>query len=117
MNSPFQVIHYNDENGSDPIESFLNGLRPTNQWSIITSTILRLESVGLQLCETKAAKVFNIRLQLYELTKGDYRVVFFADGNTFVLLHGFPKHSQKTFREDKKIVETRLEKYKSEKSK
>lgn len=117
MNGPYTVIHFVDENGNDPIEIFLDDLKKSNQWVIITSTIARLESIGLLLCETNAAKPFNIKLQLFELTKGDYRVVFHADGNIFVLLHGFPKHSKKTLREDKRIIEKRLQFYKSEKIK
>lgn len=117
MCRPYRIIHFVDENGYDPVEEFLEGLENTNQWGIITSTITRLESVGLQLCETNAAKAFNIKLQLYELTKGEYRVVFFADGNTFVLLHGFPKHSKKTYRADKLIIENRLKSYKMKEKK
>ena len=117
MNQHFRVLHFVDIDGKDPIEEFLDSLKISNQWGIMTSTISRLENVGLALCGTKSAKVFNIKKQLYELTKGENRIVFFADGNTFVLLHGFPKYSKKTYREDLRIIEDRLSKYKLEKNK
>lgn len=107
----YKTIHFCYEDGRDPVQEFLDGITDVKQQVATSSNISRLEQTGLTLCQTNACKVFNIKKQLYELVKGDTRIVFFADANTFVLLHGFQKGSQKTFRSDKKLIEERRKDY------
>lgn len=114
MREQYTVVHFTYNDGYDPVEEFLESLKNTNQWEIIMSTIARLENIGLLLCSTKSAKKFDLTNKLYELTKGDYRVVFYADGNKFVLLHGFSKFCGKTLRKEKKAIYDRLVKYKEQ---
>jgi len=118
MGGGYRVVHFVEDDGSDPIEEFLDSVkRDPKQWAIVNDGITRLSNVGLQLCQTNAAKEFDIRNKLFELTKGNYRVVFHANNYLFTLLHGFEKHSKKTLRSDKTIVYDRLEKITGEKRK
>ena len=118
MISNYRVVHYQDRNGNDPIQEFLDSLRIyPKDWAKVNDAIARLEVVGLLLTKTNAAKPFDAQKHLYELKKGNYRVIFLAQGNTFTLLHGFPKHQQKTPREDKTIITSRLEHLLSEEKK
>lgn len=108
----YRVIHFLREDGSDPIEEFLDSITDPKQQVSVTSNITRLEHSGLQLCDTHACKVFDSKKQLYELVKSSTRITFFACGSDFVLLHGFFKDTKKTERPDVRLTEERLIEYK-----
>ena len=97
-----EIRFYRDPNGVQPAKEFLKNLQNQNsknariQVKQIASYITLLQERGLSLNKNIIDKV-NEKYNIWELRPGCYRVLFVAwiDG-MFVLLHAFPKKTQKT---------------------
>lgn len=97
-----EIRFYRDPNGVQPAKEFLKNLQNQNsknariQVKQIASYITLLQERGLSLNKNIIDKV-NEKYNIWELRPGCNRVLFVAwiDG-MFVLLHAFPKKTQKT---------------------
>ena len=97
-----EIRFYRDPNGVQPAKEFLKNLQNQNsknariQVKQIASYITLLQERGLSLNNNIIDKV-NEKYNIWELRPGCNRVLFVAwiDG-MFVLLHAFPKKTQKT---------------------
>lgn len=97
-----EIRFYKDPNGVQPAKEFLKNLQNQNsknariQVKQIASYITLLQERGLSLNNNIIDKV-NEKYNIWELRPGCNRVLFVAwiDG-MFVLLHAFPKKTQKT---------------------
>lgn len=97
-----EIRFYRDPNGVQPAKEFLKNLQNQNsknariQAKQIASYITLLQERGLSLNKNIIDKV-NEKYNIWELRPGCNRVLFVAwiDG-MFVLLHAFPKKTQKT---------------------
>ena len=97
-----EIRFYRDPNGVQPAKEFLKNLQNQNsknariQVKQIASYITLLQERGLSLNKNIIDKV-NEKYIIWELRPGCNRVFFVAwiDG-MFVLLHAFPKKTQKT---------------------
>ena len=97
-----EIRFYRDPNGVQPAKEFLKNLQNQNsknariQVKQIASYITLLQERGLSLNKNIIEKV-NEKYNIWELRPGCNRVFFVAwiDG-MFVLLHAFPKKTQKT---------------------
>ena len=97
-----EIRFYRDPNGVQPAKEFLKNLQNQNsknariQVKQIASYITLLQERGLSLNKNIIDKV-NEKYNIWELRPGCNRVLFAAwiDG-MFVLLHAFPKKTQKT---------------------
>lgn len=97
-----EIRFYRDPNGVQPAKEFLKNLQNLNsknariQVKQIASYITLLQERGLSLNKNIIDKV-NEKYNIWELRPGCNRVLFVAwiDG-MFVLLHAFPKKTQKT---------------------
>lgn len=97
-----EIRFYRDPNGVQPAKEFLKNLQNQNsknariQVKQIASYITLLQERGLSLNKNIIDKV-NEKYNIWELRPGCNRVLFvvWIDG-MFVLLHAFPKKTQKT---------------------
>ena len=98
----YNILFYEDEYGNKPVESYIDELDDASfkskdariQLEQIIYCLKRLEDMG-----TRAGAKFtkHIKDDIWELRPGDNRILFFGwKGNQFVLLHHFPKTTQKT---------------------
>lgn len=105
----YKIENFKDDNGFDPVQFYINHLDPNRQQPIILSSITRLRNNGLLLLQTHLVKVINVKEHLYEIVKANMRIAFYEQGNLFILLHGFPKKTNRTDPKDLKIIYSRLE--------
>jgi len=98
----FQVVFYEDENGTSEVGEFLNDLAQSAkddknariQLKQLMYYIELLQNNGTHLPESITKHIVE---NIWELRPGDNRVFyFFSQSNKFVLLHHFRKKSQKT---------------------
>jgi phage-related protein len=88
---------YEKENGKIPVEEFMSEL-PAKHKEKIDRTIKLLKQFGTELPQPHAepidGKLWELRTKL---SSNISRVFYFLTvGNTFILLHGFTKKTQKT---------------------
>ena len=105
----FTLEPFKDENGNELVFQFIDGLDSAKDRGSLYAAIENLRLNGPLVLQTKAYKRFNDHL--YEIKKGDNRIIYLEDGKHYELLHGFPKQGQKTLRKDKTIAEERYEEY------
>lgn len=105
----YSVEPFKDDTEKYPVVQFLDELESQKDRASLLSAIEILKELGPDALKMKAFKKFNDHL--FEITKGDCRIIYLRDGNHFELLHGFPKNSQKTYRRDKIAAEDRFSEY------
>jgi phage-related protein len=105
----YTLDSYKDDDGNDPVFEFIDGLDTTKDRASLYSAIEKLRLYGPLVLQTKAFKRFNDHL--FEISKGDNRIIYLEDEKHYELLHGFPKKGQKTLRKDKVIAEERFMEY------
>lgn len=98
----WQIRFYTDHRDKEVVLEFINHLSPKERAKVFN--ILRLlQEFGPQLGMPHARRIQG---RLWELRPGDNRLFYFLYVNeTFVILHGFRKQSQKT---PEKEIETAL---------
>jgi phage-related protein len=110
----YNILFYEDEYGNKPVENYIDELDDASskskdariQLEQIIYCLKRLEEKG-----TRAGEKFTkpITGDIWELRPGNNRILFFGwKGNHFVLLHHFPKTTQKTPRKEIAIAEKRM---------
>jgi len=114
MPEQYSVEPYKENDGSYPVLQYLKGLIPKER-VVMDDAIRILRELGPNAPEMDAFKWYNDHL--FEITKGNNRIIYLRDGNYFELLHGFPKHKKKTPEKDRLIAEARYEEYMRRKKK
>ena len=108
----FEVKVYETESGNSPIRDFLRKLSKENKQNEITqiqTCVKLLEEYGMAVNNVRRHTIRSLDDGLYELRPGNNRVFFFYFiENKFVLLHAYPKSSQRA-------PQTELRKAKQEK--
>lgn len=114
---PCRVVYYIDERGENPVEKYLDSLPRKTRDRMIWKIEL-LKAMGDKLPMPHANRMTGKRerglFELRELTDGA-RVLYFFDGDTAILLHGFTKKSNKTPGKIIELALNRREKYKERK--
>jgi len=110
--SEWTVVFYIEESGRIPIQEFLDSLDPKTRLRLLAS-IERLRTLNVQ---AREPLVRHLEGKIWELRQESrtniYRVLyFFFTGRRIVLLHGFPKKSQKTPRGEIDTASRRLANY------
>ena len=98
----YQIHFYKDRNGVQPVKKYLRDLESQNgkdariQAKQVASYIQLLANKGFSLGANVIDKINN-KYNIWELRPGSNRILFIAWINgSFVLLHAFPKKTQKT---------------------
>ena len=94
-----QVIQFMTASGSIPYQEFLRSVRLSGDPGTVRKcrrTLDKLRANGFDLLNT--SMMDNIEGDIYELRVGAYRLFCFYDrpADTFVLLNGFRKQTQRT---------------------
>jgi len=114
----WNVEFYQKENGEIPVFDFLNSLSPKMRAKTY-SEIKLLEQFGINLREPYVSPIKGKKYKgLYELrtkfASDITRIFYFLYKNdTFVLLHGFIKKSEKTPTGEIEIAKNRMDEYKT----
>lgn len=96
MYQPWRIFQYRTARGDYPVETFIRRL-PSREEKIVRRYIELLAARGPQLRELHVKRMTGTGRQLYELRPGAQRIFYCAVlNNTFVLLHGYRKKSQRT---------------------
>ena len=104
----YKIEFFRDEDNNYPVRLFLDQLDAKKRAAIV-SGIATLGQIGLGILSMNLGN--DINDHLWEVKKGDRRIIFTRQGNTFILLHGFEKFQKTTPRVDKKIAEARYSEY------
>jgi phage-related protein len=106
----FEVVFYRTDAGSEPALDWFKSLPPGDR-QIVGADLRTLQigfPMGMPLCRSLGDGLWELRSTL---PKRIARVVFFTDGGTFVVLHGFIKKSQKTPNEELDVARARKRVY------
>lgn len=104
----FNIITYVDAHGNDPVQEFIHEL--DNRMDKFSKSLLKKISHQMKVVEelgTRAPKKMAkyVRGPIWELRPGAYRIFFFVEGNTIILLHPYRKASNKTPESEKEQAE------------
>lgn len=108
----WQIVFYIDENGTSPVEEFLEGLDKKTKarfaWSI--------EQLLLRNVQANEPLVKHLEDKIWELRRASsgniYRLLyFFFIGKQIVLVHGFQKKTNKTPRREIETAKKRMESF------
>ena len=105
----WSVNYFTDKSGKQPVKEWIDALDMKLQLKIFRAFEL-LEEFNINL---KAPYVKPLPDKLYELrikdAKGIYRIIYFAyTGQTFIMLNGFVKKSQKTPEREIELAKKRI---------
>ena len=105
----WKVNYYTEENGTQPVKEWINGLDIKLRSKIFKSFEL-LEQFNINL---KSPYAKPLEDKLYELRvkdqKGIYRIIYFAyTGREFIMLNGFIKKTQKTPKKEIELAKKRM---------
>lgn len=101
MNTEWNIEFYQKLNGDIPVEEFITSLTPEHQAKAYWEIEL-LEKNGIMLTKPymksiKGEKYKGLKELRIEYSGDQSRIFYFLPkGNTFILLHGFIKKTQKT---------------------
>ncbi len=109
MPSKWSVIFFQDKDGLVPVQNYILTNHNEKDIATLIAVVQRLASVGLELINTNMCD--EIESPIYELRKDRHRILFGRDGNTFVLLSGFIKKTQKTPRTEIDLAKQRFQEY------
>lgn len=115
----WKVIFYTKNNFESPVEDFIENL-PEKQGAKILREIDLLEKVGINSVFPQTSKIEGGEYKnLWELrinfSSNSFRIIYFLHiKNTFVLLHGFKKKTNKTPKKELEIAKARMIEYKKE---
>ncbi len=110
----WQVNYYESPVGSKPVEEFINTLEEKTQNKIIR-TLELLEEFGVNLGPPHTKKLTGTPLWELRIIGADNIRIFYVakQRQSFLLLHGFKKKTQKTEKKEIKIALKRLSAYES----
>ncbi|MGN6489391.1 MAG: type II toxin-antitoxin system RelE/ParE family toxin [Devosia sp.] len=111
LGSMYSVVFYKTEAGNEPALDWFRALEPEERR--IVGYELRLLQVGFPMglprCRALGDDLFELRCTLPNKIA---RVLFFLDGHSFIVVHGFIKKSQKTPSAELETARARQRKYK-----
>lgn len=108
------IFYRQEASGDEPVRSWLKRL-PAAERQAIGEDIQSVQfgwPMGLPLCDHIEGDVWEVRTKLENRIA---RVFFACDGSKMVLLHGVIKKQQKADRDDIKLAQDRLKKWKKAK--
>lgn len=106
----YSVIFYRTGAGNEPALEWFRALDQEER-RIIGFDLRTLQigfPMGMPLCRSLGNDLWELRSTL---PRKIARVLFFIDGETFVILHGFIKKSQKTPKQDIEAANARMKAY------
>jgi phage-related protein len=108
----WNIEYYQSEAGRSPVSEFIDSLEVTAK-ARVARTLDLLEEFGIEL---GMPYVRHLEKHLWELrirqSRNRYSIIYFlADGQTFVLLHGFSKKTGPVPRPDIEIAKRRCDDY------
>jgi len=109
----YEVIFYRTEAGNEPALDWFRALDPEER-RIIGYDLRVLQigfPMGMPLCKSLGDGLWELRSTL---PRRIARVIFFLDGQKFIVVHGFIKKSQKTPQEELATAKARKSLYKME---
>jgi phage-related protein len=101
------VVFFQTETGREPVREWLKSL-PREERRIIGEDIKTVQfgwPLGMPLVRKLDKHLWEVRSNLRNKTA---RAIFTAGDSQMILLHGFIKKSQKTFKGDLELAKTRL---------
>lgn len=100
---------YQDEKGQEPVKDFLLSLPPRHRGKVLQS-IQILSEFGINLPFPYSSQVEGkLRELRSHYGRNHYRTLYYCDVNrTFVLLHAFPKRTQKIPKREIRIAMERM---------
>lgn len=100
------IEFYTDERGRSPVIEFINGL-PARERARVRNVLRLLREFGV-LLRLPHARPVSGHSGLWELRAGAVRLFYFAyTGRRFIILHAFPKKTQKTPKQEIATAERR----------
>ncbi|PIP52265.1 type II toxin-antitoxin system RelE/ParE family toxin [Candidatus Roizmanbacteria bacterium CG06_land_8_20_14_3_00_34_14] len=108
----WKIQYYSSPSGQIPVYDFIESL-PEDAQSKIHNSFELLAEFGIRLGQPHAKKVTGTPLwELRILGKNSLRFFYLAvAGQTFLMLHGFVKKSQKTPKQDLRLTLKRLKEW------
>jgi phage-related protein len=107
----FDVIFYKTDAGNEPALDWFRALE-LEERRIVGFDLRTLQvgfPMGMPLCKSLGNGLWELRSTL---PKRIARVIFFIDGQSFIVVHGFIKKSQKTPKEELETAKARKKLYK-----
>ena len=101
-----RVVFYRTAGGREPVREWLRGLSREAKKTLGADikTVQYGWPLGMPLVRSLGAGLWEVRSQVKD---GIGRVIFVAEGQVMVLLHGFIKKSQKTPKKDLELARRR----------
>ncbi|QJD86353.1 type II toxin-antitoxin system RelE/ParE family toxin [Cohnella herbarum] len=96
-----------DARGKDPVSSFVATLT-SKERSKIDRYIRLIEEQGIRIGEPY---VGHIEGKIWEVRPGNYRILFFVEGDNWIATNVFRKKGQKTPESEKHIARTRRDEW------
>jgi phage-related protein len=112
----WKVIFYTDKKLESPLVDFIESL-PDNQAAKVLREISLFEKVGINSIYPQTSKIVGSKYKgLWELRvrfgKNSIRIIYFLHiENTFVLLHGFKKKTNRISKRELEIAKNRMVEY------
>lgn len=108
----WHIEYYESSSGDKPVENFINSLEEKAQTKI-TRTLELLEEFGIRIGLPHAKKLVGTPLwELRVLGSDSIRIFYITkEQQSFLLLHGFKKKTQKTEKKEIKVALVRLSEY------
>ena len=106
----YEVIFYRIATGNEPALDWFRALEPEER-RIVGYDLRVLQigfPIGMPLCKPLGDGLWELRSTLPQKIA---RVIFFLDGQKFIVVHGFIKKSQKTPKEDLATAKMRKSQY------
>lgn len=106
----YEVIFYKSDTGNEPALEWFRALDPEERRVVgYDLRVLQLGfPMGMPLCKSLGDGLWELRSTL---PRKIARVIFFLDGQTFIVVHGFIKKSQKTPKEELTTAKARKSAY------
>ena len=106
------IVDFYEEDGSAPVEQFLDGLEKKQRAKMI-AVIKLLEEQGVSLPFPYSSQVEGkVRELRARFAKDRMRILYFADSQrVFILLHGIVKRTEKLSEGDIRIARERMRKH------
>lgn len=113
MSGPWTIIYFQSETGTNPVLDFIQSLSMTGQGKVARSLDL-LANYNIRVREPHAKKLRGTPLWELRILGGDSVRIFYVSvvSESFLLLHGFEKRTQKTPQKEIDMALSRLRDWK-----
>ena len=109
-----KILLYCDDSGRSPVKNYLTVLTLKNDKDSqlnLKKIHSYIESLRIHGVRRGVPVVKHIRGKIWELRPLDKRILFFRDGDAYVLLHIFEKRTNKTPKSEIKQAEKEMKEY------